>query len=62
MTLCLSPCGCSFAEKLHESALDVEPPHAGEVEQEGHEDQVEGHPLVVRVVHDGVAPLTLLYS
>ena len=48
----MSPCSSPLAEELHEATLDIEPPHAGEVEQEGHEDQVEGHPLVVGVVHD----------
>ena len=58
----MSPCSCPIAEELHEAALHAEPPHAGEVEQEGHEDQVEGHPLVVRVVHDRVVLIILLFT
>ena len=47
------PGGGALAEELHEAALHDEPEHPWEVEEEGKEDQVEGDPLVVGVVHDG---------
>ena len=49
----LSPCGSPFAQKLHDSPLHTEPEHSWKIEEEGHEDEVEGHPLVIGVVHDG---------
>ena len=47
-----SPCGSPLAQKLHDSPLHTEPEHSGKIEEEGHEDEVEGHPLVVGIVHD----------
>ena len=36
-------------EELHEAALHDQPAHAGEVEHEGEEDQVEWHPLHIGI-------------
>ena len=47
------PCCCSLAKELHESALHHDPEHPGQVEQDGEEQEVERHPLVVGVVHYG---------
>ena len=47
------PGGGALPEELHEAALHDEPEHPGEVEEEGEDHQVERHPLVVGVVHDG---------
>ena len=55
-----TPCCCPLAEELHEAALHAEPEHARQVEHEGHEDEVERHPLVVGVVHDRVHTLVLV--
>ena len=49
--------GGPLAEELHEASLHDEPAHAGQVEEEGEDDEVERHPLVVGVVHDGDAVL-----
>ena len=49
--------GGPLAEELHEAALHDEPAHAGQVEEECEDDEVERHPLVVGVVHDGDAVL-----
>ena len=44
---------CSLAKELHEAALHHDPEHPGKVEQDGQEQEVERHPLVVGVVHYG---------
>ena len=49
--------GGALAEELHEAALHDEPAHARQVEEECEDDEVERHPLVVGVVHDGDAVL-----
>ena len=45
--------GGPLAEELHEASLHDEPAHARQVEEEGEDDEVERHPLVVGVVHHG---------
>ena len=47
------PCCCSLAKELHEAPLHHDPEHPGQVEQDGEEQEVERHPLVVGVVHYG---------
>ena len=42
-----------LAKELHEPPLHHDPEHAGKVEEERQEDEVQRHPLVVGVVHDG---------
>ena len=42
-----------LAKELHEPPLHHDPEHAGQVEEERQEDEVQRHPLVVGVVHDG---------
>ena len=47
------PGGGPLPEELHEPPLHHDPEHPGQVEDHSHEYEVERHPLVVRVVHDG---------
>ena len=53
------PGGGSLAEELHEAALHHEPEASGHVEDDGEEDEVKRHPLVVRVIHDCVVTVVL---
>ena len=48
-----NPGSCTLAKKLHEAALHHEPEEARQVEQPRPHDQVQRHPLVVGVVHNG---------
>ena len=58
----LLPCSRSFTEKLHQSALNIQPKHSREIKQKGHEYKVEWDPLVVSVVHHRVGPTLLISS
>ena len=53
------PGGGSLAEKLHEPALHHEPEASRHVEDDGEEDEVKWHPLVVGVIHDCVVTVVL---
>merc|ERR1719322_1609045 len=47
------PCSGSLAKELHEPALHTEPAESRTIEQERVEYQIQGNPLVIRVVDDG---------
>ena len=55
-----SPCCCSFSKKLHESSLHHQPEHTRKVEQKPQEYEIERHPLVVRIIDDGVGVIILV--
>ena len=44
---------CSLAKELHEAPLHHDPEHPGQVEQDGQKQEVQRHPLVIGVVHNG---------
>ena len=55
-----SPCGCSLAKKLHEASLHHQPKHTRKVEQKPQKYEIERHPLVVRIIDDGVGVIILV--
>ena len=57
-----SPGGGSFAEELHETALHHEPEAARHVKYDSEEDEVQGDPLVIRVIHYCVITVVLKAS
>ena len=56
----VSPCCCSLTEKLHQTSLNIQPEHSREIEEKGHEYEVERDPLVVCVVDDCVGVCVLI--
>ena len=55
----LLPGGSSFAKELHETALHHEPEASRHVEYDSQEDEVQGDPLIVGVVHNCVIAVVL---
>ena len=56
------PGGGSLAKELHEAALHHEPEASRHVEDDGEEDEVKWHPLVVGVIHDCVVTVVLKHK
>ena len=56
------PGGGSFAKELHETALHHQPEAARHVKYDGKEDEVQGDPLVIGVVHYCVITVILKES
>ena len=54
-----SPGRGSLPEELHQAALHLEPDVAGQIEEKGEECEIEGNPLVVRVVDNVLKHLIL---
>ena len=53
------PCGGSFAKELHETTLHHQPEASRHVKYDGKEDEVQGDPLVIGVVHNCVITVVL---
>ena len=49
----------SLSEELHQPPLHLEPDVAGQIEEKGEECEIEGNPLVVRVVDNVLKHLVL---
>ena len=47
------PGSCPLSKELHQAPLDHDPEHPGQVEDHSQKNEVERHPLVVRVVNYG---------
>ena len=60
LILILDEPGCRpLPEELHQAALHLEPDVAGQIEEKGEECEIEGNPLVVRVVDNVLKHLVL---
>lgn len=56
------PGGGSFAKEFHETTLHHQPEASRHVKDDGKEDEVQGDPLVIRVVHNCVITVVLKAS